>query len=87
MFFTGLTVLSSVNLLNVAPLTAIPLSTAPLKTVPLNPTQLKCVSVNNQECRIRPEIMNVNSVSLYFIVLVLKQVNAVVVVTISMIHM
>ena len=22
---------------------------------------LKCVSINNQECKIRPEIMNINS--------------------------
>ena len=26
-----------------------------------NAVPLKCVSVNNQECRIRPEIINVNS--------------------------
>ena len=41
MFFTGLTVLSSLN--------------------PLNATQLKYVSMNNQECKVRPEIENVNS--------------------------
>ena len=41
MFFTGLTVLSSLN--------------------PLNATQLKYVSMNNQECKVRPEIVNVNS--------------------------
>ena len=40
-FFTGLTILSSVNLPN-----AIPLS---------------CISMNNQECNVRPEIVNVNS--------------------------
>ena len=39
-FFTGLTILSSVN----------PLS-----------TPLKCVSMNNQECKIRPQILNVNN--------------------------
>ena len=27
----------------------------------LNVISLKCVSMNNQECRIRPEIINVNS--------------------------
>ena len=27
----------------------------------LNAIPLKCVSVNNQECRIRPEIKNINS--------------------------
>ena len=66
-FFTGLTILSSVN----------PLS-APLK----------CVSMNNQERKRRPEIVNVNSDEpVFYTVLVLKQVNVVVVVTISMIHM
>ena len=50
-FFTGLTILSSVN-----PLNAIPLSTALL-----NATPLKCVSVTNEECKVRPEIVNVNS--------------------------
>ena len=40
-FFTGLTILSSVNLLTV--------------------TRLRCISMNNQECRVRPKIVNVNS--------------------------
>ena len=40
-FFAGLTILSSVN--------------------PLNLTQLKCVSMTNQECKVRPEIVNVSS--------------------------
>ena len=39
----------------------------------------------NKECNVRPEVVNV--MSLYFIFLVLKQVNVVVVVTISMIHL
>ena len=26
-----------------------------------NAISLKCVSINNQECRIRPEIININS--------------------------
>ena len=48
--------------------------------------------MNNQECKVKPETINVDEkllivMSLYFILLVLKQVNAVVVVTISMIHM
>ena len=51
----------------------------------INP--LEFVSMNNQECKIRPEILNVNSKESYFILLVLKQVNAVIVVTISMIYM
>ena len=48
---------------------------------------LKCISTNNQECKVRPEIVNVNIDEPFFILLILKQVNAVVVVTISMIPM
>ena len=44
-FFAGLTILSSVNLLSPAP---------------LNATQLKCVSMTNQECKVRPKIVNAN---------------------------
>ena len=40
-FFTGLTVLSSVNLLTITP--------------------LRCISMTNQQCKLRPEIVNVNS--------------------------
>ena len=50
-------------------------------------TPLRCISMTNQECKVRPEIINVNSDEPVFILLVLKQVNAVVVATISMIHM
>ena len=32
-----------------------------LNAIPLNAIPLKCVSVNNQECWIRPEIININS--------------------------
>ena len=32
-----------------------------LNAIPLNSIPLKCVSMNNQECRIRPEIININS--------------------------
>ena len=32
-----------------------------LNAIPLNAIQLKCVSMNNQECRIRLEIININS--------------------------
>ena len=49
----------------------------------LNP--LECVSMNNQECKVRSEFVKVIVRSLYFIFLVLKQVNAVVVVTILII--
>ena len=49
---------------------------------------LKCVSANNQECKGRIEIVNVNSdKTVFFFLLVLKQVNAVVLEIISMIHM
>ena len=50
-----------------------------------NVNPLECVSMNNQECKVRPEMLIVTS--LYFILLVLKQVNAVVVVTILTIPM
>ena len=32
----------------------------------LSVNSLKCVSVNNQECKIRPEIININSNELLF---------------------
>ena len=28
---------------------------------PLSSTRLSCISMNNQECKVRPEIINVNS--------------------------
>ena len=46
---------------------------------------LSCISINNQECKTRPQIVNVNGEDAVF--LVLKQVNSVVVATISIIHM
>ena len=42
--------------------------------------------MNNQESKVRPQIFNVNNEELCFSLLVLKQVNAVVVATISIIH-
>ena len=48
---------------------------------------LSGISMNNQACNVKPEIINVNTGEPVFILLVLKQINAVVVVTISMIHM
>ena len=45
-FFTGLTILSSVN---------------PLSATWSSATPLKCVSINNQECKVRPEIVNLMS--------------------------
>ena len=46
MVFARLTILSSVNLLS---------------AVLLNATQLKYVSITNQECKVRPKIINVNT--------------------------
>ena len=45
---------------------------------------LECVSINNQERKVRPKIVHVNSNEPIFLLLVLKQANAVVVITISM---
>ena len=50
-FFTELIISSSVN-----PLSATALSATPLRAAPL-----KCASMTNQECKVRPEIVNVNS--------------------------
>ena len=50
-FFRGLTILSSVNQLSATLLSATPLSAAPLK----------CISMTNQECKVRPEIGNADS--------------------------
>ena len=76
-FFARLTILSSVNLLNAFRLSAAPLTVTPLR----------CISMNNQEYKVRPKFVNVKSNEPVFILLVLKQVNTVVVVTTSMIHM
>ena len=43
---------------------------------------LSCISMNYQACNTRPEIVNVNIIILYFILLVLKQVNLVAIVII-----
>ena len=45
-FCTELTILLSVN---------------PLSAIPLSATPLKCVSMTNQECKVRPQIVNINS--------------------------
>ena len=52
----------------------------------LSTTLLSSVLMNSQECKVGPEIINVNSNEPVFYPFSLKQVNAVVVVTISMIH-
>ena len=43
----------------------------------VNPSE--CVSINNEECKVRPEMLMLIVTSLYFILLVLKQVNEVVI--------
>ena len=48
---------------------------------------LSCISMNNQECKVRPQIVNLNKDEPVFFLLVLKQVSAVVVAAISIIHM
>ena len=54
MFFTRLTILSSFT--NAIPLSAVPLNTTRLSAIPLS-----CISMNNQSCKARPEVFNVNS--------------------------
>ena len=48
---------------------------------------LSCISMNNQECKVRPQIVNLNRDEPVCFLLVLKQVSAVVVAAISIIHM
>ena len=38
----------------------------------LNVNSLECVSMNNQECQIRPEIININTNELLLYLIVLK---------------
>ena len=50
--------------------------------------RLKCVSINNQKCKVMPKVVNVNSDEpVFFIFLVLEQTNTSAVVIILMIHM
>ena len=53
----------------------------------LNKILLKCVSMNNQEYKIRPETLNKNSNEPLFILRVFLEINAKVVVIMLMIHM
>ena len=52
-----------------------------------NVNLLECISMKNQECRVRPEIININSNNPIFTLLVLRQINVVVIVIILIIHM
>ena len=47
---------------------------------------LNCISMNSQKFKLRPQIVNVNGDDPVFFILVLKQVYAVIVATISTIH-
>ena len=49
-------------------------------------TLLNCISMNNQECKVRLQIVNVNGDDPVFFPYSVKLVNAVVVSTISIIH-
>ena len=49
MFFIGLAILSNFT------------NTNSLNAIPLNATTLSCISMKNQECKARPEIVNANS--------------------------
>ena len=60
-FFTGLTILSNTNDLNSTSLSTAFLNTTQLSATRLSAALLKCVSINNQECKVRPGIVNVNS--------------------------
>ena len=51
----------------------------------LSAVPLSCISMNNQECKVGIQIVNLNRMNLCFFFLVLKQVNAIVVATISII--
>ena len=51
-FFTGLTILSS--FINTFPLSS-------MNTTRLNTNKLSCISMSNQPCKARPEIVDVNS--------------------------
>ena len=54
----------------------------------LNAIPLSCISMKNQECKTRPQVINFNGDEpVFFFHLVLKQVNVVVVVIILTIHM
>ena len=52
----------------------------------VNITPLSCISMNNQACKVRPEIINVNSNELVFYPFSIKT-NVVTVVIILMMHM
>ena len=52
-----------------------------------NAVPLNCISMKNQECKTRPQVVNVNSNNPIFTLLALKQVNVVVIKIILTIRM
>ena len=53
-----------------------------------NVNLLECASMKNQECKLRPEIVNINSNNpIFYTLLVLKEINVVVIVIMLAIHM
>ena len=52
-----------------------------------NANSLSCISMNNQECKTRPQVVSLNGDQPVFFHLILKQVNVVVVVIILTIRM
>ena len=48
---------------------------------------LSCISMSNQACKARPELLVLTVIILYFILLVLKQVNVMAIVIVLMIRM
>ena len=47
-----------------------------------NLSSLKCISMNNQACKARPQVVDANSNNSVFILLLLRQVNVVAIVII-----
>ena len=53
-----------------------------------NVNSLECISMKNRECKVRPEIVDINSNNpMFYPLKVLKQINVVVIVIILVIHM
>ena len=48
---------------------------------------LDCISLKNQKCKVKPEIVNIIVMILYFIILVLRHISVVVIVIILVIRM
>ena len=53
----------------------------------LSVNSLECIAMKNQECKVRPEIVDINSNNPFNILLVLRQIKAVVIAITLTIHM